>query len=364
MAPEHKLIIKGADGVKRAEVVDYTALSYTKRVNSPGLLTFQLLGEHSAIAELEEDGIVEAWRRDADAGLAWHCDFRGLYRGSVQAHTERGVAQFRGYVQGALSLLARRIVAWPAGVDGRSKFTNTPAETVLKNLVAYNATSVATTGNGRHRAGAITGLSVATDQGRGNVISWACAYKPLLEQLQGIARVAGGDFDLVYSAPASWTFEFYPPQLGVDRSATTHFAMLYGNMASPTLTRTRLDERTVAIVAGQGDDVSREIAIVTGPDYALTRDIEAFVDARNVELGDTAALTARGNEALDAARVRTLLSYRPLATRGTIYGRDFALGDLVTAQYLDVTVVQQVYAVTVTLGADGGEDVTIEMREV
>ena len=81
MSAEYNIIIRGANGTKRAEVSDFQTLSYTKRVNEPGLLAFRLTGSHAAVAELEHNGQVEVRRR---INGSWYTDFYGLYRGYSQ----------------------------------------------------------------------------------------------------------------------------------------------------------------------------------------------------------------------------------------------------------------------------------------
>jgi len=169
LSSEYRLDICTAAGVKIAEVTDYLSLAYSKRVNAPGLLTFSLPGSHGVIAQMEHNSQVLVYRRNPALGLPWTADFVGLWRGQRREHRDHDV--FTATCPGLLTMLAWRGVGYSAGTTNRSDFSDKKAETVLKTLVDYNAGPNATTGNGRLRDGAITGLSVEADSAGGNVIS-------------------------------------------------------------------------------------------------------------------------------------------------------------------------------------------------
>jgi hypothetical protein len=355
MAAEYRLDIKTAAGVLVAQVTDFLALTYTKRVNQPGTLSFVLAGDHSAIAQLAHNGQVEVWRRDPVNGIAWYCDHYSLYRAQERQYTDHDV--FTARCPGQLSMLDWRIVAWPAGTANRSVFASAKAETILKTLVTYNAGASATTANGRIRNGAITGISSAADAAGGNTLDWSCAWKGLLETLQDIALVAGGDFDLVKTGAQAWEFRFYAGQLGTDRSATVAFAVERGNMANPVYTYNRTDERSVAIVAGQGQESSRSTAVRTGAYYSATNDVETFVDGRNT--ATAAGLNALGDKVLSNKAPVQSFEFDVLQTPSCLYGSHYFVGDLVTARYDSIEATRKVLGVQVTLDTDGGETVAV-----
>lgn len=359
---DYKLRLYNTSGVLQHELVDFHGLTYTKRVNAPGLLRFSLNGDHAAAAALADKWPVEVWRRNKAQAIDWACDFYGLFREPDREGAGPGL--FTALCPGQLSMLGWRIVAWKSGMADRSLFTSEKAETIANTLVAYNATSAATTANGRERAGAITGLSVETDGAAGNTLDWPCAFDVLLETLQELASIGGGDFDVVKTAAAAWEWRWYEGQLGTDRTAEVVFAVELGNMANPRFVRKRLGERTVAIVGGQNEGTAREIEIRTGPNYSSSNDIEMFVDARDAKT--TAALQARGDQRLDEARAVEDFSFDVLQIPSTLYGKDYFLGDLVTVRspYTGAAATRKVQAVTVTLGDDGSEQIGVEMIDV
>lgn len=360
MSISYYLIWRTRTGVKVAEIDDYWSLAYRKQVNAPGLLTFEMDMQSPKLTLLEDDAQVEVRRSDLPYAVE-EVDFYGLYRAQERRFTDHGTIKIT--CPGHMAILGDRYVAWYAGTNNRSSFSTVAAETIMKTLVSYNAGSAATTGNGRLRTGTITGLSVQTDGAAGTTLSWSCAWKNLLGELQDVALVAGGDFDLIKTGANTWEFRFYPGQRGTDRTSGSNkvvFGLDYGNMGNPVYSRNRLQESTVAIVAGQGEGSSRAIAIRTGMNYSATNDREIFVDARQETTG--AGLDSKGDQALKDVEARKVFSYDVIQTPRSRYNVQYFLGDLVVAQFQDIVVQQQVYAVDISFTNDGTETIAIEMR--
>lgn len=360
MGAEYRLDIHTAAGVKVAEVTDFWSLSYRRQVNAPGVLSFSLAGNHPVVPLLEHNSQIVLYRRNPSLGLAWAADFWGLFRAQKRSYSDHDL--FEATCPGILTMLGWRVVAWKAGTANRSSFSGVKAETVMKTLVAYNAGPQAMAVNGRIRDGVISGLSVQADGAAGNVISVDCAYSNLLETLQKLAPIAGGDFDLVKTGAATWEFRWYAGQRGMDRTATLLFALERGNMAEPQYQYDRLDERTVAIVGGQGEGSDRAVVIRTGPDYSVSNDIEVFVDARNSST--TEGLNASGDAKVQETCARQQFGYRVVQTPGCAYGVHYGLGDLVRAQYGPVNVTQKIVGATISLDRDGAETIDVEMQTV
>lgn len=352
---DYKMRIKSADGTLLAEVTDFLELAYVKKVNQPGLATAILDGDHAVVSLLEHKSQIEVWRRNLAHEIDWYCDFYGLFLDDDRKYTDHGLFTMR--CPGQMWFLSTRIVAWYADTADRSAFTSEKAETIMKTLVSYNAGASATTGNGRIRTGTITGISVEADGANGNTLDWYCAWENLLETLQKLTRVAGGDFDLIKTGAQAWEFRWYTGQRGSDRSTTVIFALERGNMASPQCRRNRIDERTVAIVGGQGTAGDREVVTRTGDDYSASNDVEVFVQAN--ASGSTSALNATGDAKLDELRSRQTFTFDVLQTPSCLYGKhycvDGALGDLATARYQDVEETVKIAMVTVSVKPTGEE---------
>lgn len=360
MAPEYKLIIRSPAGVKQAELSDMAQLAYSDVVNAPGVCTFRVRGNSPVMQYLIDKAQVEVWWRDGTAGIAWFQDFDGLVR-DEESTAPDGVDLLTITAPGSLCQLGWRHNLYAAGTANKTAWTSAPAETIMKNLVTNNHTSAATVANGRDREGAFADrtITVQTNAGLGTTLNWTNTRENVLSDLQALAAVAGGDFDLIKTGVATWDFRFYAGQRGTDRSATVLFALERGNMAKPVLRRTRSSEATVAIVGGDGEGAARAIAVRTGPNYRTDNNIEIFTDARGATV---AALNAKGDAALQEKREMLSFSFEPLQTPSTLYGKHYFVGDLVSARYRGVTMVLQVVSADIALEDDGGRSVKIGMR--
>lgn len=353
-------------GALQAQIdgTSYTNLKLTRYVNAPGYFSFSINTFHPAFQYVVNDAIVVIWRRNVTQGLDWYIEFTGLVRQTRREYKTYDELTVSG--SGSLSLLARRYILYYANTANRTLFASVPAETIMKTLVDYNAGASATVGNSRLRAGTIAGLSVQANGAQGNAMPLACAYDNLLSTLQFISTTGGGggDFDLVLTSGANYEFRFYPGQFGTDRTATILFALEYGNMANPVYTINRFEQKTVAVVGGQGQDSGRAIAVRTGSEYATGIDIELFVDGRNEST--TAALEKRGDIALDANKNKLKsFSFDVLQVPSYFYGQHYFLGDLVSYRYTDISGTIKIIGVTTSVdNGTGKEDIRIQMLEI
>lgn len=360
MATIYRLDCYDTSGVLQKTLTDFTALSYTRRVNSPGVVQFGLRGDHPILASIADKWQIDVYRKPD--GQAWAREITGLVR--MDKWTNAESSKYSGFCNGLMDMLSYSVIAWYAGYANRSTFSAVEAETIMKTLITYNATTSATTGNGRkrtHTQSLFTGLSVEADGANGNVLTWNCMGDNLLETLQNLAKVGGGDFDLVKTSATTWQFRWYTGQLGTDRSATVKFALNLGNMANPEYTSNRTQEATAAIVGGQNDGSNRTFVTRTGTNYSASNDIEIFVNATDVD--STAGLNTRGDQKLSEAQAVQEFSFKVLQAPKTLYGVHYTLGDLVTAvnPFDGTEYTQKVQAVTVTLDDQGNENISVEL---
>jgi hypothetical protein len=364
MSAQYRLDLRTTAGVKVAELTDYIGtLTYRRAVNRVGLLQFALPADHASIADLTDKAIVEVWRRDPILGVPWHRDYDGIVRTTQYGMDSSGREAFTVWAPSSLHMLSWRTVGYAAGVANRSTYSAVPAETLMKSLVTYNATSAGTVVDGRFALATIAGISVEADAAGGNTLTKACAYANLLAILEELAVISGGDFELYQTGGATWEFRFHAGQLGTDRSATLAFAPNLGNMANPVYTDARTDERTVAIVGGQGEGAARATVLRTGTNYHVTtNNIETFVDARNQTA--TAGLNAKGDAALASVEARPSFTFDILQTSGCRYGVEFGVGDLATARYRDVVKTVKITGITVSVTDQGEETLGFDTETV
>ena len=356
----YRLDIYDTAGTLQAVITDFRHLSYVKRVNHPGIVQIELAGDHALLDDIADKWQVEVWRRPS--GGVWAREITGLYRFLEWGYADDNYANL--VCVGLMSKLGWRINAWTAGYADRSKFTSDPAETVANTLVKYNCTADATVANGREREGAITGLTVEANGAAGNTVDWYCSYANILESLQDLCKIGGGDFDLVKTSSTAWQFRWYVGQLGTDRRATVTFALNYGNMKNPTYIDNRINEKTVAVVGGQGEEAAREIAVRTGTDYHITTNsVEMFVAATDITT--VAGLNSRGDKALAEHEAVKSFQFDVIQTAGTTYGTHYVMGDLVTAvnPFNDDTYTVKIQSVAVSINDQGEESINLEMSE-
>lgn len=307
-------------GALRAETSSFLSLEYARSVNAPGVARLVFSFDDTTVQYLVDYAQIEVWREPE--GGSEYCDFLGIVRDDQVFENETGAVEV--ICPGVLSMIGWRTVAWKADTANRSRFYSIPAETVSKTLVEYNAGPSALVTNGRIRDGAISGITVNTDLGRGNSTEIGCAYAPLLETLQKIALKGGGDFDLVKTGLATFEFRWYPGQLGTDRSTTLVFSRERGNIANVRTKRTRSGSATAAIVGGQNEGVLRSISVRTSPGYSANNDVEVFVDARS---DPDSALASKGDARLAEMTATTETSFEIIQLPSCAYGVHYFIGD-------------------------------------
>lgn len=195
------------------------------------------------------------------------------------------------------------------------------------------------------------------------MLDWYCSNDNLLETLQALALVGGGDFDLVKSDLNSealvWDFRFYDGQLGIDRSATLTFAIGRGNMIDPLFEMNREEEATIAIVGGEGIEADRDYLTRTGTNYSANNHIEMFVSSHAETV---AGRQAAGDKRLDNREARELFEFGIKQTPFCVFGVHFGLGDLAKAvnPFTGTSTTVKINAVNLDLSADGTQLITGE----
>lgn len=341
----------------------FLSLSCVRRVNASGLMIFSLRGDHPLLSSLADKWQFELWRKPL--GQTWTREMAAIFRANNWSYGEK--SNIILYCPGVMSLLGMRIINWAAETANRTVFDGVAAETIIKSLVTYNITSSATTGNGRKRAGTnwpATQITVQADGTGGDTRDWYCFGENLLENLQKLAPIAGGDFDLVKTSPTAYEFRWYADQLGTDRSETVKVALGLGNMGIPQYSESQTDEKTVACVWGQGVDSTRDYATRTGTNYSTTNDIELFVNATDVELGNTAGLEDRGDQKLREVEAVRSFRFDALQAPATLYGVHYFLGDLVGVvnPVNNDVYIQKIEAITQTLDPEGKQTISVEVN--
>ena len=356
MAVQYTVITYDSAGARTSYVSDVLDIVISRAVNGVDMCRIVVGGTSSAVPYLAYGSILEVYREDRDAGIAYYREFAGIMRMVDTVITDTTIITVQAV--GFTALLADRIVAWKSGVSDRSQFVGVAAETVLKTLFSYNLGSSATTANGRLLSGVLTGATTAASGGNGNSISLSVSGQNLLTAMQRVQEVAGGDFDLVFTAPTTYTYTWYTGQRGTDRSASVIFSVANGTIGSLRIVDDRIADYTAAVVAGQGEGATRSFVTrpATLPTGLSLR--EAWVDARNQST--TAEYTESGDIVLaEAERQRSRVEAKILQSEALRYGRDYVLGDLVSVYTGSATVTRKVQSIGIRFASDGSEAIDV-----
>ncbi|CAN5751372.1 hypothetical protein BH23CHL7_BH23CHL7_17410 [soil metagenome] len=234
--------------------------------------------------------------------------------------------------------LAERRVLPPPGL-AYDRVVAVSAETAMKHYVAANA------GPSADAARQIPGLAIAADALRGPTITTSGRYQALADLLAQIGMIGGLGWTTTYDR-GSDTITFDVVE-GVDRSATVFLDFAFETLESWERLDDATDSKTLAIVAGQGEGTDRDVVVRwSGAEPTGLARREAFVDARDVELGNTALLEQRGDAFLAAARSERRVEAVMHQHGSFRYGRDFDLGDLVLVRSDGTSFVSRVVEVT------------------
>lgn len=234
--------------------------------------------------------------------------------------------------------LAERRVLPPPG-EAYDRVVGVSAETAVKHYVAANA------GPSADAARQIPGLAIAADALRGPSITTQGRYQALADLLSQIGMIAGLGWTTTYDR-VSDTINFDVVE-GVDRSATVFLDFAFETLESWERLDDATDSKTLAIVAGQGEGAEREVVLRwSGSEPTGLARREAFVDARDVELGNTDLLEQRGDAFLAAAGPKRRIEAKMHQHGSFRYGRDFDLGDLVLVRSDGTSFVSRVVEAT------------------
>ncbi|MYU24639.1 siphovirus ReqiPepy6 Gp37-like family protein [Streptomyces sp. SID8352] len=346
------------------QVADYTNLTVVPRHNAIGSMSIEISADSpSALLLVEGNGLIVK-RPTGETVLS------GPIRTPDWSRSESDSGAGRLTV-GAVSdeeVLAR-YTCWPSPTAAIGSQTasvykiNVPAaETGMRNLVNLNA------GPGALASRRNALLTLAANGARGSaLVREVNQFDNLLTVLQDIAEAAGLGFRVVQVGSAL-QFQVFQP---ADLSGTARFSFGLGNLTDASYSTTPPTCTSAIVVAGGG----------TSPRVCKTYDradplfpglvLEQFVDQTSVDTASVdlaAQMDQAGAEALASGAGQGALSIAPIDLPQLRYGRDYNVGDTVSAQlrggawYTDVvrevTLTSSVgeAGVRARVGGDGGQD--------
>lgn len=218
--------------------------------------------------------------------------------------------------------MAERLVI-PAPASAYDRQSSVPVETAIKHYVENHAGPSASADR------QVPGLNVVASAGLGATVTVAGRYQTVLDLCVQIGLLDQMGWEILYN-PTTDEYDF-DVIVGTDRSASVFFDFAFETLEKWEELASLVDSKTFAVVAGQGEGASRDVVerysggvSPTGFDRR-----EAFIDARDIELGATSELTARGDAFLAAAAPETSLEATIHQYGSFRYLTHWDLGDVV-----------------------------------
>lgn len=373
---QYQVRLKDQSGNVVAIFDDWRSMTYTHVVNDRGTIRFEMNGQDSRIGLFELDGQIEVWRRSMSIDLDWYLEWEGFFRTSNDLYQQNDKNSFVAYGFSYLDLANRGHVMWPAGSNEATK--NNVAETVMKELVNENIGASALATSGRQENNTKPGLTIQADIAAGPTYDNSMENKNLLVLLKeiGLFTVQNNDvidYDIIGTGTTTFEFRTYAGQRGTDHTQGNSdgndpvvFALGFGNMIVPILSKNRSREITAMYAIGRGTDSAQQISTVTstGLSDSPWNRIEGVVNTSTSGEDQSDQLTAAAEAELEKHTLDEKLSFRVLQIPNTFYGKHYTWGDLVTVQYKDSTFSKKLVRVRVTVSArTEGEEINIEFAD-
>ena len=234
----------------------------------------------------------------------------------------------------AIWLIDGREVEYAAGSAQATK--SGVACDVMKAIMRENFVSATDT----TRNLAASYFIIDADDGTGATVTKAFSRQyvyPLIQGLCNQSREAGTwvTFDVVYDGNLPLVFKTFTGQRGNDLRESLTLSVEAGNLANPELDFNYSEERTVAYMAGKGENEARVVGTSTNAN-ALAESVwsRREVVSENFQMDVLASLNDAARALLNKYSSKVSLSGEISSTEGTEYGNDWNYGDYLRAQYL------------------------------
>ncbi|HEX5595921.1 MAG TPA: siphovirus ReqiPepy6 Gp37-like family protein [Micromonosporaceae bacterium] len=366
-----KVYVRNSTLQRLGQVTDYTSLTVVPRHNAIGAISLELPADSPSAPLLVEGNGLIVKTAAGDTVLTGPIRTPDWSRSANDGGT--GTLKV-----GAVSddeILAR-YTCWPvptAAIGAQTapvyKINTASVEAGMRDLVNLNA------GPGAQASRRHALLTLAANGARGPaLVREVHHFDNLLTVLQDIAGAAGLGFRVIQTG-SSLQFQVFTP---TDRSKTARFSFGLGNLTDASYSTTPPTCTRAIVVAGGG----------TSPRVCKTYDrsdplfpglvLEQFVDQTSVDTASVdlaAQMDQAGAEALANGAGQGSLSISPIDLPQLRYGRDYNVGDTVSAQlrggtwYTDVcrevtlTSSAGESSVKATVGGDTGDGVVARIYQ-
>jgi hypothetical protein len=369
----HQLFLLSPAGDVLTVLADgaWAGLSYALKEDEPGVLDLVLPGDFDYTL-LQIDGQIEVYRAYGGAPMKLEGDTAFFIRRILRAKDEAGTETIRVTARSALDLMQRRIVAYYAGASYTDKVL-IRWDDLMREIVRENMGEDASDADRDLRPW----LTVEDDIHYGASYTKSMPWRVVLNVLQEIAADvrAGGfycTFDVVRTSFGHYEYRVFIGPRGVDHSSDSALPVVVSesrrNLLHPSADEDWQEEKNFIYATGQGQEDERVVETAqddTRIGISPFNRQEFNRDARQAELVDS--VQAEADAALETFRPKRRFSGAISQTDGCIYGVHWGWGDIVTAEYEDITgrivsVDCHVDTVQVSIDADGTEIVVGDLR--
>jgi hypothetical protein len=204
--------------------------------------------------------------------------------------------------------------------------TSHAAETVIKHYVAANVGSTRATARGDASAPLARTVTVATDQGRGDTVSFTARFNGLLDIIQTISNAGSNLGAEVLQSGSTLVFDVYEPR---DLTSRMRFSREAGTLTTIDST-VSMPTLTHAVVLGAGTGAAQ---VVTEVDDSVSAQSWRMIVRQAVDsssTSDAATMTQAGQAALTAGRRQYARNVTIVETPQVRYPQTVRRGDIVT----------------------------------
>lgn len=235
----------------------------------------------------------------------------------------------------ASSYLSRRII-W-----GNALLKDTPAN-VIHTLVKGNAIACSEA-NRKLGPSVWASMTIASSVPVQSQITYCNSYGNLWEEVKGISLEYGLNVEFRYYNNGTLITIFGVISAGYNRTSSVNLSTDLGFLTDSDYLWDVTDYCNAALIAGEGEGADRTTAVII-PSATLRARRELYVDARDLQKNSASSETPMSDSEYAAALLqrgrKKLLDHRTYESyecslqltgeEGYVFGRDYALGDIVT----------------------------------
>lgn len=360
-ATTYSLWLSTPTNTQLLNITDFTSLNYTRSVNVAGAMNFTIASKLIDRTLIKRDTRLEIWRSVGgteylETNTQWL-----IRRWRIDKDNEIITVQ----AQSALSLAARRIIAYDSGTTQATK--NAAADSMIVEFVKENMGSDATDSD-RDWSDKIDFITAA---GVGPSVHKEASRRILLNTCQDIAQDAGQlgtpvFFDMEYNAGSKkLEFKTFVNQRGLDLTAGQQQLTLspdFGNLENSERVDDYTNEVTFVYAAGQGIAGNRNVQVASDTDRINESPfgrVEQLRDARQSSTDNK--LLAEAQAAVRAGRPRRTLEGTIVNKTGSIYGINWKWGDKIKIDFEGEVQTARVDTIRVSV-RDGKETIKADLR--